>query len=327
MSLKEKAKNKTKKQIKKLVFAVIKPFLPFIIIVVLIFLAICTLIDAIFIQEVQAPDSSMPEATAKIKQLCIEKAEYLNTCNNYIGDEKTEYLLDIDSRETDKQIEWSHLYAIMAFHNMANNTKIDENLLEKISKHFESTFKYEKTTIKIETKTKDDEGNETTKTEEKTGYILVESDTIIGHYKYNYEEKTTENGDMKKTGKAFVSEELIGEKYERLKNYLKNELKVDKNDLEYDVQVVIEAANGYYEGKENTAWLQGTTSNATIITDGEKLVPKRYVYVANTRTYKSYIKIWYESTSYNSEHINYIAVLILVPLLEQTLLQWQTVQL
>ena len=299
MSLKEKAKNKTKKQIKKLVFAVIKPFLPFIIIVVLIFFTICTLIDAIFIQEVQAPDSSMPEATAKIKQLCIEKAEYLNTCNNYIGDEKTEYLLDIDSRETDKQIEWSHLYAIMAFHNMANNTKINKNLLEKVSKHFESTFKYEKTTIKIETKTKDDEGNETTKTEEKTGYILVESDTIIGHYKYNYEEKTTENGDMKKTGKAFVSEELIGEKYERLKKYLKNELKVDKNDLEYDVQVVIEAANGYYEGEENTAWLQGTTSNATIITDGEKLVPKRYVYVANTRTYKSYIKIWYESTSYN----------------------------
>ena len=79
---------------------------------------------------------------------------------------------------------------------------------------------------------------------------------------------------MKKTGKAFVSEELIGEKYERLKKYLKDELKVDKNDLEYDVQVVIEAANGYYDGEENTAWLQGTTSNVTIITNGEKLVSK-----------------------------------------------------
>ena len=87
-----------------------------------------------------------------------------------------------------------------------------------------------------------------------------------------------------------------------MKCYFSNRIyksKLDKNDLEYDVQVVIEAANGYYEGEENTAWLQGTTSNATIITDGEKLVPKRYVYVANTRTYKSYIKIWYESTSYN----------------------------
>ena len=274
MALKDKVKDMAKKKIKKLVFAVIKPFLPFIIIVVLIFFAICSLIDAIFIQEVQTPDSSMPEASAEIKQLCIEKAEYLNTCHNYIGDEKTEYLLDIDSRETDKQIEWSHLYAIMAFHNMTNNTKIDKNLLEKVAKDFESTFKYEKTTVKVETKTKDENGNETTKTEEKTAYILIESDTIIGHYKYYYEDKTTDNGDMKKTGKVFVSEELLGEKYERLKKYLKDKLKIDDNDLEYDVQIAIEAANGYYDGEENTDWLQGTTSNATIITDGEKLVSK-----------------------------------------------------
>lgn len=274
MALKDKAKDMAKKKIKKLVFKVIKPFLPFIIIIVLIFFAICTLIDAIFVQEVQTPDSSMPEAQAEIKQLCIDKAEYLNTCNNYIGDEKTEYLLDIDSRETDKEIEWSHLYAIMAFHNMTNNTKIDKNLLEKVAKHFESTFKYEKTTVKVETKTTDDDGNETTNTEEKTAYILVESDSIIGHYKYSYEERTTENGDMKTTGKVFVGEELLGEKYEKLKNYLKNELKVDDKDLEYDVQIVIEAANGYYDGEENTDWLQASTSNATIITDGEKLVSK-----------------------------------------------------
>lgn len=169
-------KNKT---LEKIAFKILKPFIPFILIILTLFFAICTLIDAIFIQEVQSPNSSMPEATAEIKELCIEKAEYLNTCNNYINTEKTEFLLDIDSRETDKQIEWSHLYAIMAFHNMTDNSKINKSLLEKISKSFESTFIYERVPIKIETTLTDENGNVTVQTSEQTAYILVESDTII----------------------------------------------------------------------------------------------------------------------------------------------------
>ena len=39
-------------------------------------------------------------------------------------------------------------------------------------------------------------------------------------------------------------------------------------------------ANGYYEGEETTAWLQGNSSNSTIISDGSGLVPKRNVYLA-----------------------------------------------
>lgn len=179
MNIEANAKEKTKKALKKLIFKVLKPFLPFILIIVGIFFAICTLIDAIFIQEVQAPDSSMPEAQLEIKNLCIEKAEYLNTCHNYIGTEKTEYLLDIDSREIDKQVEWSHLYAIMAFHNMTDNTKINNTLLEKVSKHFESTFTYEKTTVKVETSMTDKNGKTTTTSSEETAYILIESDSII----------------------------------------------------------------------------------------------------------------------------------------------------
>lgn len=36
-------------------------------------------------------------------------------------------------------------------------------------------------------------GNETTETKEQTVFVLVESDTIIGHYKYNYDEKITQS--------------------------------------------------------------------------------------------------------------------------------------
>lgn len=274
MSIKDKAKSKVKNKMKKVAFKVIKPFLPFIIIIVGLFFAICTIIDAVFIQEVQTDSSSMPEAQQELRTKCIEKAEYLNTCHNYKDGESTQYLLDIDSRENAKLVQWSHLYSIMAFKNMAHNTEINENLLNKVASEFESTFTYEKITVKNETTTKDSDGKESTSTTEETTYILVESDTIIGHYKYHYEEKTIENGNTKTTRKVFTNEELIGEKYERLKNYLKNNLHIRESDLDTDVQVVIQAANGYYEGEENTSWLLADNSSSIIITDGKGLVPK-----------------------------------------------------
>ena len=259
---------------KKLAFKVIKPFLPFIIIIIGLFFAICTMIDAIFIQEVQTKDSSMPEAQLELKYKCIEKAEELNSCNNYVDGKKTNYLLDIDNREKEKLIQWSHLYALMAFQNMSNGKEINEDLLNQVSKDLKSTFKYEKANIKIETTEKDDKGKEKKTTKEQNTYILVESDTILGHYKYNYEEKTSINGNTKTTGKEFIGEELIGKKYERLEKYLKEKLRIREDDIEADVQIVIQAANGYYEGKANIEWLQSSISSNNIITDGKGLIPK-----------------------------------------------------
>ena len=55
MALKDKAKDKAKdiakKKIKKLVFRMIKPFLPFIIVIVGIVLAVCTVVDSLFTTE------------------------------------------------------------------------------------------------------------------------------------------------------------------------------------------------------------------------------------------------------------------------------------
>ena len=274
MSLKKTVKNKIGKKARKIAFKVLKPFLPFIIIIVGLFFAVCTIIDAVFVQEVQSDNTSMPEAQVQIKNMCITKSESLNTIHNFKDNESTNSLLDVDNRENDKLIQWSHLYAIMAFHNMSNNREIDESLLNEVASHFESTFKYETNTIKIETTTKDNDGNETTTTKEETHYILIESDTIMGHYKYNYEEKTITKDNTKTTKKVFTNEELIGEKYERLRKYLKNNLHIRESDLDTDVEIVIQAANGYYDGQENTDWLQGNSSSDTIITNGKGLVPK-----------------------------------------------------
>ena len=282
MSLKSKAKEllkrKAKSKLKKAAFSVIKPFLPYIIIFLVLLFAFCTVIDAIFVDNVQQDESSMSQEEKEIRTSCINKASFLNMCHNFLDGNSTTSLLDMDSRENDKQIQWSHLYALMAFHNMSDGSKLDENLLEKISKHFESTFKYETYKIKTETTTitKDENGNETTNitTREQTVYLLIESDTIMGHYKYNYEEKTITDGNTKTTKNVYIGEELIGEKYDRLKKYLKNNLHIRPEDIDTDVQVVIQASNGYYEGKENTAWLQEDSSSSTIITNGKGLIPK-----------------------------------------------------
>ncbi len=179
MSITQMAKDKIKNKVKKVAFKVIKPFLPYILIIGLLFFAICTIIDAVFIQEVQADASEMSEVQQELRTKCIEKADYLNTCNNFIIKEPTNSLLDVNGKETGKKIEWSHLYALMTFHNIADGEDVNENLLNKVAKDFESTFIYEKNTIKIETSTKDEKGKEKKTTKEETQYLLIESNTII----------------------------------------------------------------------------------------------------------------------------------------------------
>ena len=70
MSLKDNLKNKAKNKVKKIVFKVIKPFLPFIIIIVGLFFAICTVIDTIFIT-----DADM-EIASKIESGELSPEEY-----------------------------------------------------------------------------------------------------------------------------------------------------------------------------------------------------------------------------------------------------------
>lgn len=302
MNLKKLAKNKVKKAI----FKIIRPFLPFLAIFVGLFFAICLIIDTVFIHQVQADSSSMSYEERRIKDLCIEKASYLNVCDNYIGNSKTHSLLDVNERELDKQIEWSHLYTLMNFCNMTNNREINEDLLNEIGNKFKSTFIYEKSTIKTETTitTTDENGNQatTTTTEEKYQYLLIESNTIYGHYKYFYNEKTTENNNSKTTMKVFSHQELIGEGYERLKNYLRNELRISEEDIDTDCMIIIEAANGFYDGEENTDWL----ISGNIITDGKSLVPTRYVCMAYTRIYNNYFTFWNENSPNITVNINFI---------------------
>lgn len=246
MSLKQLSKDIIKNKIKKVVFHAIKPFLPYIIIIVLFILVLCVILDTVFVQAMQVSDISMSKDELELKNRCIEKARIINICNNFIDDNSTNYLLDVNNLEENKQIEWSHLYVLMTLQSLNQNYNLlDSNLLAEMSSYFISTFKYTTNVITTETKTINDDDEEIWEiTSEETEYILIESDTIIGHYTYNYKENVTlsEDGNTKTTKKIYESETLIGEKCERLKTYLKQYANIRESDLDTMVQFVIDAS-------------------------------------------------------------------------------------
>lgn len=51
MSIKNKTKDKFKKQAKRVAFKILKPFLPFIVVIIGIVFAVCTVVDSLFTTE------------------------------------------------------------------------------------------------------------------------------------------------------------------------------------------------------------------------------------------------------------------------------------
>lgn len=256
--LKTLASNKAKK----IIWNLLKPFLPFILILLFIFGTVSTIVDAVFIQFVQEDSSYLSEEELEIKNLCIKKAEELNSCNNFVDGVPTDLILDVNNREYDKMIEWSYLYSLMTFHNMSKGEKMNKKLLNNIGEHFKSAFYYISDTIRVEEKIINEQGEEIWNiVSEDPIYLLVESDSIIGHYTYTYKDFVEENENTRITKKVFVSENLIGEQYERLNEYLKDEFKITGEDLENQVEIIIQSSTGYFDKTENTGWLFNTSTS------------------------------------------------------------------
>ena len=135
-------RNQKNNRTKKIIWNLIKPFLPFVLILLFIFGTVSTIVDAVFIQFVQEDSSYLSDEELELKNLCINKANELNTCSNIVDGIPTNSLLDINNRENDKMIEWSYLYSLMTFHNMSKGDKLNKDLLDTIGKYFKSVFTY-----------------------------------------------------------------------------------------------------------------------------------------------------------------------------------------
>lgn len=244
MNLKSKATKNIKNKLKKAIWHLVKPFLPFILLIVAIILLVSYFLDGIFIQAAQSDSSNLEQEELNLKNMCIEKAEELNTCNNFLDNIETNKLLDLEDRENSKLLQWSHLYTVVTLSNLEGEKENTKSLVDNIGNNFISTFKYQ--TMKIKTEKLQDES--WVETESKDAYVLVESNTIYGHYTYSYKDTTNylDNGNTKITTKEFVVEKLEGEKYSMLKSYLKDNLKIEDEDMDTYIDLVINSATGYY---------------------------------------------------------------------------------
>ena len=69
------------------------------------------------------------------------------------------------------------------------------------------------------------------------------------------------NGDIRITKEVLKTTTLVDEEYSLLRDYLKDVLGVSEEDLELDMQIVIQAANGLKNGTENLQWLNENNIN------------------------------------------------------------------
>lgn len=217
------AKHAVKKKVKKWVMTAIAPFLPYIIFISALFIMLLLIIDAVYIQFVQSDDDLLSKDELKTKQYLIEQVEQYNSDEDF---------------DDNKSVSWSEIYAILTFFNISNGEEITKDLIDKVVQDLKSTYKYMDSVIKTENK--NDKG-EWILVSENSVQLLTESITIKGHYKYHYQEIIRETETTRVTSQELVSEELVGEQYAMLKDYLKKEFKIKDNDLETQIAIVLEA--------------------------------------------------------------------------------------
>ncbi len=187
---KNKLLRKIGKKILQLVYLLLKPFIPYIVIFITVFFLIILIIDAIFVS-FSDEDGNLTVSETEIESYC-ENASTDN-CDIYLDGEPTGESINISGDESAKAITAEQIYSLLLFHNIADNKEISSELAYQIANDFRSKYYYKTSTILTEKKITDDKGNITwEKVSEETVRLLTESITIAGHYKYNYTQEITE---------------------------------------------------------------------------------------------------------------------------------------
>lgn len=195
MTMKTKNSNDSKakrigKKILQIVYLLLKPFIPYIMIFLFVFFFIILIIDAIFIQ-FSDDTGELSISESELEEYC-EKASSSNY-EVYLDGEQANGSISISSTETQKAITWEQIYSLLLFNNLCEDKEITTELVDEISNDFKSKYYYKTSKIVKENKVIDENGNESWQVvSEETTNLITESITIAGHYVYNYAEETTE---------------------------------------------------------------------------------------------------------------------------------------
>ena len=101
--------------------------------------------------------------------------------------------------------------------------------------------------------------------------------------------KQRKNGDIRTTKEVLKTTVLEDEEFSLLRKYLKENLGVSDEDIELDMQIVIQSANGLKNGTENLQWLNESKINYSNYSNyGTKWPVPGYTYISSPYGYRTH---------------------------------------
>ncbi len=259
---KHMAKKMARAALKKALAALAPLFISFIPVIIAI-MAVIVLFAAIYGSMPQ--DQSLTGVKPSKQDTVIrDKAEKETAENNvketWLVDDGTRlgYLADRYGSDVKLINKWGDAYSPVLYKALqtAGEDKMSDpgwiqSEIKKLAYDLRPFFNYKKSTVTV----CGDDGCESY-----IVYLLVESNTIRGHYKYTYKWVTETRGNAGSiTYERLINTTLVGNKWERLEEYLKDYLELQEGkDVPIAREMVFNAGEGFTNKKEWLNWLNAS---------------------------------------------------------------------
>lgn len=256
------------------------PYLVMAVLVVGVSFAVVVLVAATYYamtsQGALAGVEPSPEDEA-LRQEYVELADEANTREKWLvsGEGKWypgegEYVPDAYDRygkDAGLELKWGTVHSIVLFLSYATGDEEvlkDSQLKKKVASDLRPFFYYKQSEVTVTTTSTDSEGNSTTETFFYPVHLLVEANTIYGHFRYSYEWVTESSETSTVTYERSKDTETVS-RWERLDSYLIDLYGTSPNDdPELNRTMVLEAGEGFTAQEEWLDWLLRNTGYSFI---------------------------------------------------------------
>lgn len=314
----------------KKLMALLLPYLPLIIVGVLVFLLLALLVAGIY--STMCPNSYMTGVTespmdkairakyASLTSVIWGEGEAWNAADTYlVPDEpfkktklypRTDFenmhaLRDKYRQDFTLSLKWGTVHAVCLYWQyIFNEQEIPDDLREKVAKDLHPYFYYIK---RQESETVSGPDGSSTSTWDV--YLLVEAHTIEGYFQYHYEPVTETRtfGDTTVTTTTWQLKDVIQlwpDRYQWIKEYLRELYKLEgiqneEDELEQARYWVMEAGKGFTEQREWLDWLLSYSD--ALANSSMAMIPPEYVPFLKEAEERFHIPMWFLAALFQSE--------------------------
>jgi hypothetical protein len=195
--------------------------------------------------------------------------------------ENIHQLVDKDRFDYENRLKWGTIHAVCLYWAYVNGaSKIPDDLPEKVAKDLHPHFYYIKLTDTYSYSCKDGDSG----TYEEENYHLVEAHCINGHFQFHYEPVKTVRRTKDCTYTSIVwtrtgTKQLWPDRFQWLKEYLKDFYGIEKTEgIDEEMEIVrnyvLEAGKGFYNQKEWMEWIINKYGISTVFSGA--MIPPEY---------------------------------------------------